>query len=504
MSVAKQIGLEADYDLVGKYQQDDINGFEQSIIEELFGLGEVHSAQRVLDAMAGDGNLSEALVRFCKAHDYALPQLSMLEYSNVQCDVARARPELSSTQIIWGDILKLCSRATNKPVEKSQYDRVFIKSASHEIPKHEQLTMYSNVFDLLEEGGLFVNLGFLFESSDERDEFREIARSKDTLAGLQSMAENRHFLTRDEFYALLRKAGFESPLKARPLTYLIKSWIVAEHYFAKSERRSLELQFQAAQAMAWHLRKSGKIVFHGERTSMYLPGEITVIQKNKSKRATDNIYDSYPYEFLENIKVHQELTQKVARLISKKGMVLDLGCGPGILYSKLQGKVAKYVGVDSSAQFLKRCALKSESDPRASFIEANINGFEPTPRSYDEVVLTNVLYQEGVDAIAVLKRAIGALVVGGQLIVSGPTAPSSFLDVAPKIEQDLLEDGYLPKYQALFEEICRSNEKLLVQGGNYWSVEGMVDLLMQLGATRIEVADNSIFYNHAYLVAARF
>ena len=56
--------------------------------------------------------------------------------------------------------------------------------------------------------GMFVNLGFLFDDVEERDQFREIARCKDSLAGMHSAVKNRHFLTRDELHIRLQQAGF--------------------------------------------------------------------------------------------------------------------------------------------------------------------------------------------------------------------------------------------------------------------------------------------------------
>src|SRR5205085_1655244 len=86
----------------------------------------------------------------------------------------------------------------------SKYYRVStLKSGNHEIPLHQQLNMYQSIFRVLKPRGLLVNLGFLFDDVAERDQFREIARCKDSLAGMQSAVDNRHFLTRDELYTRL-------------------------------------------------------------------------------------------------------------------------------------------------------------------------------------------------------------------------------------------------------------------------------------------------------------
>lgn len=168
----------ADFDLVGKYDQNRINGFSGTQICELIEYGNLVAAQSVLDLMAGDGNLSEAIVDYCLQRDCDVPHLTLLDLSAVQCSRARARKSLGSASIIQGDICDpLASGLTN-----GMFDRVFLKSAAHEIPFDTQPTLYANIFRLLSEGGLFINLGFLFDSQAERDEFREIARVKDRLA----------------------------------------------------------------------------------------------------------------------------------------------------------------------------------------------------------------------------------------------------------------------------------------------------------------------------------
>lgn len=83
-----------------------------------------------------------------------------------------------------------------------------INSSNHEILSSDQLDLYRSIFRVLKPGGLFVNLGMLFDDPQERDELREIARVKDTYANMSDLAKNRHFLTRQEFYGWLTEAGF--------------------------------------------------------------------------------------------------------------------------------------------------------------------------------------------------------------------------------------------------------------------------------------------------------
>lgn len=44
------------FDLVGNYDQDAINGFDEQLINQMLKVVEPERAESILDAMAGDGN----------------------------------------------------------------------------------------------------------------------------------------------------------------------------------------------------------------------------------------------------------------------------------------------------------------------------------------------------------------------------------------------------------------------------------------------------------------
>lgn len=493
--------LHADYDLVGQYAQDSINGFEEELVRRMFELGKISEASSVLDAMAGDGNLSEKLLHFCDNRKIKVPSISMLEYSKVQCEIAAQRRALNACKVIWGDMISLTERASGVPLETRMYDRVFIKSANHELPPHDQGILYKNVFSLLQSGGLFINLGFLFEDEEERDEFREITYVKDSLAGLNAMAERRHFPTRDELYEQLSDAGFTGPIRSYPITYTLRSWVAAEQYFTESERVEKELLLHASQAKARKLRKNGKILFHGDRTTMYMPGEITVVEKPKN--LDERPYETYPYDFLRNIKVHRELLAKISSIIGDRAVVADLGCGLGLLLEKIKEKVGSYIGIDSSRDFIRECSYRFRDQSNVSFMEGDLNEVQLSPKAYDAVVLSNVLYQSTIDPVHVLRKCIGAVRPGGLICVSGPTSPSSFSDTEEMMREDLLKEGHLPTHQELFNNIVKSNERLLTARGHYWSAEGMVSLLLSLGCKDIQIVDTTIYYGSGYFIVAK-
>jgi len=267
------------YDTVGVYDQDAINGFSDDILTSLLDLVNPGHTAQILDAMAGNGNLTSRLYTYCERRGLVPPDVTMLEFSRVQCALAQTQLAETPTNVVWGDILTMEDYENNASLPDRVFDRVMLKSGNHEIPLAQQLQMYQSIFRVLKPQGLFVNLGFLFDDAEERDQFREIARCKDSLAGMHSAVENRHFLTREELYTRLEQAGFVDIHCGMPVHYTINSLVVTNAYFPKPQWAYMHAEFQAQQAKALHLRRNGRIHFQGDSSTMILPGEITLARR---------------------------------------------------------------------------------------------------------------------------------------------------------------------------------------------------------------------------------
>jgi SAM-dependent methyltransferase len=174
------------YDTVGVYDQDAINGFSDHILTTLLELVNPGQVSHILDAMAGNGNLTARLYDYCERRGLFPPDVTMLEFSRVQCELAQAQLAETPATVVWGDILTMEDYDNDAVLPSGMFDRVMLKSGNHEIPLHQQLDLYKSLFRVLKPRGLLVNLGFLFDDGEERDQFRDIARCKDSLAGMQS------------------------------------------------------------------------------------------------------------------------------------------------------------------------------------------------------------------------------------------------------------------------------------------------------------------------------
>ena len=256
-----------------------MNGFTDEILDAMIECVAPSPWLRILDAMAGDGNLTQRLYHYCGRRGIPAPEMVLLECSKVQCDIARTQLEGTPAQVIRGDALRMENFVTSKTFSPATFDRVMIKSGNHEIPLSRQTELYESVYHVLRPGGYFVNLGFLYDDVAERDEFRKLVRFKDRTAGLLDAMRNRHVLTRDEFYAWLHQVGFVDVQCVRHIHYTIHSRIGIQAYYpvARWERMHAALQAQWAKAMT--LRRNGRIHFHGDSGVLTCPGEITLARR---------------------------------------------------------------------------------------------------------------------------------------------------------------------------------------------------------------------------------
>jgi SAM-dependent methyltransferase len=269
----------AAYDVVGRYKQDEVNGFSPALIDRMLDAARLADAGTVLDAMAGDGNLTQRIFTYCKNRGLPPPRVTVLELSPVQSDFARGTLAPLGASVVCGDVVAMTDSTTGYALPGNVFDRVLIKSGSHEIPLRLQPELYKSIFRVLKPGGIFVNIGMLFDDPNERGEAREIARVKDRLAGMEAAVRNRHFLMREEFYGFLRDAGFVSIGIAESIQYNIRSQVVAEQYWPPDRRESADLELQSAEVRAVTLRKNGRVRFEGAGSILQFPGEITIAHK---------------------------------------------------------------------------------------------------------------------------------------------------------------------------------------------------------------------------------
>lgn len=492
---------QAAYDTVGRYRQDEINGFTKELIHRMLEAADLARASSVLDAMAGDGNLTSRLHEFCRERGIPFPETCALEYSRVQAEFAKEALSSLPARAIWGDVLSMTDRGTGQRIPDGSFDRVLIKSGTHEIPREKQPELYGSVFQVLRPGGAFVNLGFLFDDREERDEVRELARVKDTLAKMHAAAANRYFLLREEFYDMLRQAGFVDVHRVHAIDYVIRSEKVAEQYYPPKDRLAADIENQVAQVRSLALRRSGRVRFEGATSILTFPGEITLARRPTMAETNARIFKKYPMDLLRHVEVHAEMLRETAQYVRDGSSVLDLGSGISLLLEHLPER-ERYTALDVSPEFIRVAKERYGSRPGTAFIQANIEGQGLGSEEYDRVTLLNVLHLPGIKPVEILRKALGALRPGGRIVVTGPTSKESLTRSEPLILAQLERDGHAKGNEESIQALLAANRRLLTENSNYWSVEGMVELLRHLGFSRTVAAHTGLYHGCAYLVVA--
>src|SRR5437016_4784216 len=128
MNVAELSGVVTAYDKVGVYDQDAINGFSEQILNTMLDRVNPGHASHILDAMAGNGNLTLRLYDYCEQRGIVPPDVMVLEFSRVQCELAKEQLADTPAKVVWGDILTIEDYENEELLPESVFDRVMIKS----------------------------------------------------------------------------------------------------------------------------------------------------------------------------------------------------------------------------------------------------------------------------------------------------------------------------------------------------------------------------------------
>lgn len=477
---------------IGSYASDRVYESSGQIVDRLLEALDLGSAASVLDAMASDGALLRQVAGYCRRRGFTLPDLMALAPGRVQAEFTRAALSDLPVTILQRDLWSTADAAPLPAV-----DRIVLKSASHQIPRERQENFFEAVFQALKPGGTFVNLGFLFDDPRERDEFTEITRWKEELGRPPGETIRRHFLTRDELYGFLTQAGFIDVSRRQQLDYAIHSSAIEKAYGTAGA------ELQAAQARALALRRAGRIRFERDHSLMMLPSELTVCRRPTLQEETRRAFRDYPMDFLRHVEAHRRLLAEALRWIRAGDRVLDLGCGIGLLAEALLAREVGYKGVDLSAEFIRICRERYGGAASFRFECADLNHLALDGEAVDVVILLNTLNMPGLDAVRVLRQAWRALKPEGRLVVSGPTSQESLSRAEPHLLAQLERDGLSRTHRAQIEALREANRRLLTEHANYWSVEGMVELLSNLGFRSAEAVDTQQYYGFAYMVVAK-
>jgi SAM-dependent methyltransferase len=121
------------------------------------------------------------------------------------------------------------------------------------------------------------------------------------------------------------------------------------------------------------------------------------------------------------------------RLPARRRRALDVGCGAGLLLSRLRGRFDEVLGVDADAAMAAVSAERFASDPVVSVRHAR---FEEVDGAFDAITMIAVLHHMPLEAA--LRHASELLQPGGRLLVVGLARPDTVTDLVWEVASSLL------------------------------------------------------------------
>jgi ubiquinone/menaquinone biosynthesis C-methylase UbiE len=181
----------------------------------------------IADLMAGHGEMSDAIVKYCTAKGFSVTGIMLDAYE-------KQMPKNHIFTKVVGDI--------RKPIlEENSLDRTVMKLGLHEIPQKDQQQVISQVYRALKPNGIGVFWELGLSDTYEQDIFQQIVRKKDALAGFDDLVRNRYFCTESELRTYFQSSGFDKiEIAYRSIFYINTSkWL--ENDFRNDENKLEEL-----------------------------------------------------------------------------------------------------------------------------------------------------------------------------------------------------------------------------------------------------------------------
>ena len=185
-------------DRVVRYEQ--IHKVKDEYYQALINAINPREGEVIFEGCAGYADVSKHIIEATKDFQNK-PEIYLIDESAVQMKRAHAELNLPEDHMILGDI-----RKTGMSAEK--FDKAVIKMGVHELPKDEQLKVFSEMYRILKPEGKFVIWELSLNEATQKA-FQDILRKKDELAGFDIMIKNRYFQRHDELQKLFEDAGFK-------------------------------------------------------------------------------------------------------------------------------------------------------------------------------------------------------------------------------------------------------------------------------------------------------
>lgn len=105
--------------------------------------------------------------------------------------------------------------------------------------------------------------------------------------------------------------------------------------------------------------------------------------------------------------------------LCENDVVLNIGCGPGLLEKQLASKVKRIVGIDFASVMLEKARLQNSIQHNTFFLQATGTALPFAPGQFNKVLCYSVLHYFSEDEVLMLLRDIQRVASPGVVILLG-------------------------------------------------------------------------------------
>ncbi len=181
-----------------------------------------------------------------------------------------------------------------------------------------------------------------------------------------------------------------------------------------------------------------------------------------------SIYDIFVY-FI-NYKVHKNLKREIANLFECQDVVLECGCGTGMLTEVVAKNCLYLTATDFSIKMLEKASKKCRNYKNIKFEEANILKLDYKDNSFDKVLAANVIHlldnpHKAIDELSRVCKPNGKIIIANYISVKVMDKENFFIKILEKLGIKFKETFSLASYKQFLKEAdCLNVEYINVDG----------------------------------------
>lgn len=209
-----------------------------------------------------------------------------------------------------------------------------------------------------------------------------------------------------------------------------------------------------------------------------------------------------PLEVLRKVQVVQDLLARAAGYVPAGARALELGCGIGLVVDHLSPALARYTGLDASAEAVAAATAHYGIRAGINFRVADLSAAELSREEPDAVLFLSLTSPPTSDPVGLLRRVRSALSRPGRIIISGSSSNGNVDRLERRILEELEAGGGGEEERPIVERWLKDQRRVAADPSTARSVEGMEALLHHLGYRATLAVDTDLFYGARYLVVA--